>query len=159
MSLERPMTNPSSITVPGLLAHQERETRMRGLRTERGAAAVEFAIIASLLFMLIFGIIEFGIAFMQLQTVRGAVREGGRASAVGATVAQSQQKVVDASTGIVSAGQVVVTPCPGQNFTVDTTVTVDTSQLNGGNGIVVSIPFLPDIHMSPTVSARFRCEV
>ena len=132
---------------------------MSSLRGQRGAAAVEFAIIGSLLFILIFGIIEFGVAFMQLQTVRGAVREGARASAVGATIPQTQQKVADASTGIISAEQVVVLPCPGRDTSVDTTVTLDTHQLHGGNGIVVSIPFIPDIHMSPEVSARFRCEL
>ncbi len=132
---------------------------MRSLRSERGASAVEFAIIAPLLFMLVFGIIGFGLAFMQLQTIRGAMREGARISAVGASVTQVQQKVADASTGIVPAGQVVVTPCPGRDTTVDTTTTFDTAQLNGGNGIVVTIPLLPDIHMTPVVSAQFRCEV
>ena len=132
---------------------------MSSLREQRGAAAVEFAIIASLLFILIFGIIEFGVAFMQLQTVRGAVREGARASAVGATIPQTQQKVADASTGIISAEQVVVLPCPGRDTSADTTVTLDTDQLHGGNGIVVSIPLIPDIRMSPEVSARFRCEL
>ncbi|HET9310738.1 MAG TPA: TadE/TadG family type IV pilus assembly protein [Actinomycetota bacterium] len=132
---------------------------MSSLRGQRGAAAVEFAIIGSLLFILIFGIIEFGVAFMQLQTVRGAVREGARASAVGATIPQTQQKVADASTGIISPEQVAVVPCPGRDTSADTTVTLDTDQLYGGNGIVVSIPLIPDIHMSPEVSARFRCEL
>ena len=132
---------------------------MRSLHRERGASAVEFALVAPLLFMLIFGIIGFGIAFMQLQTIRGAVREGARISAVGASASQVQQKVADTSTGIVPAGQVVVTSCPGRNTTVDTTASFDTGLLNGGAGIVVSIPLLPDIHMSPVVSAQFRCEV
>jgi Flp pilus assembly protein TadG len=128
------------------------------LRGQKGASAVEFALIAPLLFMLIFGIIGFGIAFMQLQTIRGAVREGARISAVGASVAQVQQKVADASTGIVPSGQVAVTPCPGHDTTVDTTASFDTGLLNGGKGIVITIPLLPDIHMSPVVSAQFRCE-
>ena len=131
---------------------------MRDLRGQRGASAVEFAIIAPVLFVIIFGIIGFGIAFMQLQTIRGAVREGARISAVGATVSQVQQKVADASTGIVPASQVSVTPCPGQNTTVDTTAAFDTGQLNGGQGIVVTIPLMPDIHLTPVVSAQFRCE-
>ena len=132
---------------------------MRALRGQRGASAVEFALIAPLLFMLIFGIIGFGIGFMQLQTIRGAVREGARISAVGATVTQVQQKVADASTGMVTAAQVSVTSCPGQNTSVDAIATFDTGQLNGGQGIVVTIPLLPDIHLSPVVSAQFRCEV
>jgi Flp pilus assembly protein TadG len=131
---------------------------MKPLRGQRGATAVEFAIIAPVLFMIIFGIIGFGIAFMQLQTIRGAVREGARISAVGATVSQVQQKVADASTGIVPAGQVTVSSCPGQDTSVDTTASFDTGQLNGGEGIVVTIPLIPDIHLTPVVSAQFRCE-
>jgi Flp pilus assembly protein TadG len=132
---------------------------MRRLHGQRGASAVEFALIAPVLFMVIFAILGFGIAFMQLQTIRGAVREGARISAVGATVAQVQQKVADASTGIVPSAQVTVSPCPGQDTTVDTTATFDTAQMNGGQGIVVTIPLLPDIHLTPSVSAQFRCEV
>jgi Flp pilus assembly protein TadG len=132
---------------------------MKRFRDQRGASAVEFAIIVPVLFMIVFGIIGFGIAFMQVQTIRGAVREGARISAVGATASQVQQKVEDASTGIVPAAEVDVTSCPGQNTTVDTTATFDTQQLNGGEGIVVTIPLLPDIHMSPVVTAQFRCEV
>jgi hypothetical protein len=109
--------------------------------------------------MIIFAILGFGMAFMQLQTIRGAVREGARISAVGATVAQVQQKVADASTGIVPSGQVTVTACPGQNTTVDTTATFNTALMNGGQGIVITIPLLPDIHLTPIVSAQFRCEV
>jgi Flp pilus assembly protein TadG len=131
---------------------------MRSLRGQRGASAVEFALIAPVLFMLVFGIIGFGLAFMQLQTIRGAVREGARISAVGATVAQVQQKVQDASTGLVPAGQVAVTSCPGRDTTADTTAAFDTGQMNGGEGIVVTIPLLPDIHLTPVVSAQFRCE-
>jgi hypothetical protein len=53
---------------------------------------VEFALIAPVLFMLIFAILGFGIAFMQLQTIRGAVREGARISAVGATVSKFSRR-------------------------------------------------------------------
>ena len=74
---------------------------MKVLRGQRGASAVEFAILAPLLFMLVFAILGYGIGFMQLQTIRGAVREGARNSAVGATTSQVQQKVTDASTGMV----------------------------------------------------------
>ena len=54
----------------------------RSLRREDGASAVEFALLAPVFFVVVFGIIGFGIAFMQLQTARGAVREGARAAAV-----------------------------------------------------------------------------
>ena len=44
-------------------------------RSEHGAAAVEFAIIAPLLFMLIFGMLQYGLAFFQVQNLRSAARE------------------------------------------------------------------------------------
>ena len=46
--------------------------------SRRGAAAVEFAVIAPLLFMLIFGMIEIGRAIMVAQIVVNASREGCR---------------------------------------------------------------------------------
>ena len=52
------------------------------LRNEDGAAAVEFALIVGLLAVLIFGLLEYGLAFWQVQNLRSAVREGARVAAV-----------------------------------------------------------------------------
>lgn len=48
---------------------------------ERGAAAVEFALLASLLFMLIFGSISAGISFSRSNALQTAAREGARFAA------------------------------------------------------------------------------
>ena len=56
---------------------------MRG-RRQRGASIVEFAIVAPLLFLLLFGIIDFGWAFSQNLDVKHAAREGARLAAVNA---------------------------------------------------------------------------
>jgi Flp pilus assembly protein TadG len=50
---------------------------------EGGAAAVEFALISILLFLLIFGGITFGLAWFQRQAAAHAAREGARLAAVG----------------------------------------------------------------------------
>ena len=56
---------------------------MKRLRKdERGAAAVEFAIIVSLLLTLVFGIIDFGFALYNLGGLREGTREGGRQAVV-----------------------------------------------------------------------------
>jgi hypothetical protein len=47
-----------------------------------GAALVEFGIVAPLLFLIVFGIIEFGWAFGQHLDVRHGAREGSRLAAV-----------------------------------------------------------------------------
>jgi Flp pilus assembly protein TadG len=133
------------------------------LHKQDGASAVEMALIAPLLFMLVFGIIEFGIAFLQVQSIRTAVREGGRAAAVGMPATQVKQKTIDASTGSIPSGQnayigVSPTQCTPNNIGSDIAVSYDTAHLPGG-GVVVQIPFVPDIVMHPVISASFRCEV
>ena len=56
----------------------------RTRRSERGAALVEMAIVAPLLLMLVFGIIEFGIAFNDRLTVGNATQSAARVgSAIG----------------------------------------------------------------------------
>ena len=49
---------------------------------DEGAALVEFALIAPILFLLIFGVIEFGWAFSQNMDVRHGARETARLAAV-----------------------------------------------------------------------------
>lgn len=51
---------------------------MRRMRGAEGAAAVEFAIVASVLFLILFGTAEFGIAFNRMQGVQAGAREGAR---------------------------------------------------------------------------------
>ena len=53
------------------------------LSGERGASAVEFAIILPILVVLVFGIIQFGIAFNKYIALTHAGREGSRLAAVG----------------------------------------------------------------------------
>ena len=48
------------------------------LRSEAGASAVEFALLLPLLMMILFGIIEFGLALYQQAILTNASREGAR---------------------------------------------------------------------------------
>lgn len=58
-------------------------SRHRKVSNERGASAVEFALVAPLLFLLLFGIIEFGFIFNRWITITHAAREGVRLMSVG----------------------------------------------------------------------------
>ena len=49
---------------------------------QKGATAVEFAIVLSLLITLIFGIIEFGLFIFNRQVITNAAREGARAGII-----------------------------------------------------------------------------
>lgn len=75
-------------------------TTTRG-RGEHGAALVEFAIVAVLVFTILFGIIEFGWAFSQNLDVRHGAREASRLIAVNyrpvstATPAEQADDIID----------------------------------------------------------------
>ena len=63
------------------------ETRsQQNLRDERGQAIVEFAIVASMLLVLLLGIAQFGIAFNHYLTLTDAVRTGARQGAVSRSI-------------------------------------------------------------------------
>jgi len=52
------------------------------MKNERGASAVEFALILPILVMLVFGIFQFGIAYNNYIAITHAAREGARLAAV-----------------------------------------------------------------------------
>lgn len=60
---------------------RRRRSRRRG-RGDEGAALVEFALVAPVLFLILFGIMEFGWAFSQVLDIRHGAREGARLVAV-----------------------------------------------------------------------------
>jgi len=57
--------------------------RHRIIKSEKGASAVEFALILPILIILVFGIVQFGIAFNNYIALTHAAREGARLAAVG----------------------------------------------------------------------------
>jgi Flp pilus assembly protein TadG len=140
-------------------------------------AAVEFAIVSTMLFLLVFGIIQFGLALTKIETFENAARQGGREAAVSAsvttyTVNQIKMDVADASqydiTGPITIGltknglaqpdpQPAERPCaPGGTGPVSTDnwqVKVSWTQ-----EIPISIPFMPAFTINHGMSATFRCE-
>ena len=71
---------------------------MRGFRRDtRAAAMVEFAIVAPLLFALIFGIIDFGRVFFLYNNLTNAAREGARIAAVLTNVVTNDSRVISAT--------------------------------------------------------------
>ena len=69
--------------------------RMRGPGRERGAVAVEAALVTPLLVLLVFGIIEFGLFFKDLLGVTSAVRAGARIASAEPGTATFAQDAAD----------------------------------------------------------------
>lgn len=80
---------------------------------ERGQATVEFALILPILFVLLFGAIQFGLVFWQYQQVSAAASEGARRAAVSRTygdrTARAESAAKAASPGLDSARMTVST--------------------------------------------------
>ncbi len=115
---------------------------MRRLRSEHGAAAVEFALLLPVLLVLILGIVEFGRAFQVQATLAAAAREGVRVMALENDAAAAREAVRSASTTLnpaVTDGDIAVTPESCATTAGDATVTITYSQpfLTGlfGDGI------------------------
>lgn len=70
------------------------------LRREPGTVAVEFALVAPLLLVLLFGIAELGLLFKDLLILNNAAREGGRAGALGATTSTIAETSLSSTTGL-----------------------------------------------------------
>ena len=86
-------------------------------RTERGASAVEFAIVLPVLFLVIAGIVDFGRYFFTQIQVTNAAREGARAAVVLPSPAASDmtaitQRALAGVAGVPSTAATVLTTCP-----------------------------------------------
>ena len=68
--------------------------------SERGAAAVEFALVLPILVLILFGVIEFGGVYNAQLMVTGSAREAARAMAIDGVVAEAQDVARDAAVGI-----------------------------------------------------------
>lgn len=113
-------------------------------RSDRGAALVEFALIAVPLFLILFGTIEFGNAFFQLNDVRHGAREGIRLIAVdsdkvpayagsdmntnGKRLAQATCERMDSKKGVTVTIQLTDLDTPANGFDIGDDVQVTTTK-------------------------------
>ena len=92
---------------------------VRRIKEERGASAVEFAIIGSLLLLILFGTITFGILFNRYQGLQSAAREGARVGALSATTRTQILSRVRESVSVI-AGSSIAATCPANLNTLST---------------------------------------
>jgi Flp pilus assembly protein TadG len=81
-------------------------------RRDRGASAVEFALLLPVLLLLLFGIVDFGRAINAQITLTQAAREGARVAALGQSAASVQNRVTTAAAPLLSPVPATVTTCP-----------------------------------------------
>jgi Flp pilus assembly protein TadG len=97
--------------------------RLRDADRSRGAAAVEFAIVLTLLLLIVFGVIDFGRGYNAKETLTQAAREGARLVALNQTNVVSRTQA--AATGLSPVSVNVLQSCPGgASQGIDAKVTV-----------------------------------
>jgi len=86
-------------------ALSQRARAMRHCRSGRGQGLVEFALVSPLLFLLIFAIIQFGVAIVQRSALSFAVRQGVRVASIhGAEPTANDQICAALRQGLSSSG-------------------------------------------------------
>jgi Flp pilus assembly protein TadG len=151
---------------------------IRGIRrSESGASAVEFAIVASVLLMIVFGTIQFGIAYNRQQSLEAGAREGARNASIGGLQSDVTNRV-QKSVSLINGSDVTLkfeySTDSGTSWTTIANNSSDKPCNDAGTGNLVrvtatvtgnastyyiTIPLVGSL--KPTFSAQgiFRCEV
>jgi Flp pilus assembly protein TadG len=96
----------------------------RRWREQRGAVAVEFALVFPLLILVLFGVIEYGAVYNAQLQLTGAAREAAREMAVTGSAGSARAAALDAAPALVPAlttGDVALSSgscAPGTDVTV-----------------------------------------
>jgi Flp pilus assembly protein TadG len=105
-------------------------------RNRRGAAAVEFAFVAPVFILLVFGMIEFGRAIMVQQVMTNAAREGARVAVLDSTTPTHDTVVSKVTTYLQNSG------ISGATVTLNPTEPTASTVKNGDPiTVTITIPY------------------
>ena len=122
---------------------------LRG-RSERGAAAVEFALLLPILVILLGGIVDYGRYFFAQIQLANAAREGARAAIVQADPVARGNTAGGATPGWITMTTANVSPSTGCTGASPTNVTVTTN----ATFRFFFVNFLPGVPSSTTITAN-----
>jgi Flp pilus assembly protein TadG len=136
-------------------------------RTERGAAAVEFAIVMLPLLLVVCGIVNFGVIFAQQLSLDNATRAAARAGVVDTDppvdVAARAQTEFDTAVARDKAGALAITFPGSAGASCDDSTFGDMLVVHGEVTTTVLIPWIfPDAVLPDSIDleseAAFQCE-
>jgi len=113
-------------------------TTWRSRKSQRGAAALEFALVLPILIVLIFGVVDFGLMINSQAVFANAARDAARAGSFSATKAEIQGVVTSETSYLTNDTDVTtVVTCrkPGNPGTACSSA-YDTEKQSGGTVIV-----------------------
>lgn len=147
------MLSPVQNTIGGVSVCRGTESRGGLRRAPDGQSLVEFALVIPILLLVIFGIVEFGRAFMISNVLHAAAREGARVYAVGGTDSTATARIdqVLGASGIDPGERTVTITGPDANDAI--TVTVETDMQILTKSVVFDFP---TIHLRGETVMRFE---
>lgn len=136
-------------------ASSKRRGRHPAPDNESGASMAEFALVLPLLIVILFSIVELGIAFNRAQAIEAAAREGARLASLQSTTAADVQARVNAALAgipITLNGPPTITPsvCAGRPG--------DAVRVRVQANHQINIPLFGAPTVTLTGDAVFRCE-
>ncbi len=130
-------TSAQAVGAAGQLVGRKLESLCRSCRRKRcGTAVVEFALVAPVFFLLVFGMIEFGRMVMVQQIITNASREGARIAVLDGTSAAEVNATVNnyLQNARISGATIIIDPpepnTAGYGTPVSVTVTVPFAQVS-----------------------------
>ena len=137
--------------------------------SQRGQTLLEFAFIMPFIIILLFAILDFGLALDRRITLQHAVREGARFAAVHASIDDVKDRTVQQAQGIIDSGDVEVCYIDGPDadgypgdagdqVRVTATFTYE-PRLFGGMLATIGPASAPSIEMTPSGTARLEQSV
>lgn len=141
-------------------------------RTDRGASAVEFALVMPILVLVLVGIVNFGFVLAQQISLNNAARQAARYAVVdgpvcsqienegkssAATIGMSSSQVPTPVISFCPAGSTTVRPCSGRP--ANTNITVTMTRTGSSNPWAIAFPPF-NVMAAPTLSGTgvMRCE-
>ncbi|KGJ77126.1 hypothetical protein GY21_08170 [Cryobacterium roopkundense] len=125
--------------------------RLRRLRDDGGAAALEFALVLPVLLLLVFGLMEFSRLYNVQISLTNAAREGARVMAIEKSPAVARAAASAAAPSVtpaITGAQIAITPSPtcAAGDTVHVRITYDVALMTGWFG--------PNLTLSGTGAMR-----
>lgn len=119
----------------------------RWMRDTAGATAIEFAVVSGVFFMLMFGIIEYGMIMLTKVAIESATQQVGRSASIGNNAAGCTDRVcsikkiiADKTVGLVNPKSIIVTATVVSSATTGTPPTPDMCLDNPANPFPATCP-------------------
>ncbi|MGH2691235.1 MAG: TadE/TadG family type IV pilus assembly protein [Actinomycetota bacterium] len=149
-----------------MLTRNQRTARTSPWAGDAGASAVEFALVLPVLILLVFGIVQFGIAYNRVQGLQAAAREGARLASIGASFTEIQTRAraaqnlfdgLDVSVATTPSTSGSTRPCASAGIGNEVKVTASVSSSSNPE-YRISIPLLGSFTPTFSATGSFRCE-